>query len=507
MKQINFLNKIKELIKEKTIMQELLEKDIPDSYLQKFKKTLYMIFFSIPVMISNIGGMSVWVINAYFAGHMENVAQLAAIGIANSWISFIGVGPLISCNCGFFALASQVNGTGAEKEMRIICQRGFVFNMILFAISTIILLFSPFILSFLGVSDHIIKILTPYTYFYIFCLFSEIFIDMLRNILNAQKIFSVYPVCSVVGTVAHFIQCAIFVNLGFGLISLAFSKLLINIYIIILLCGYMKYNKINGFLIECIEPKAFTHLMDYAKNVIPSGIITYVEWMAFEITTIMASNFDDVVLSAHTVFLNILALNYCFFMGVGILYSSLLGNALGSKDTKMAQSLKDCFNMMILTLVVIYSIYVKFTFEWCVNIMTDKVEVYDALKNVFIISYTLCCFDFYQGTVANTLRGVGQQNFAAFLYVVTYYAIGIPLGIVLGIVFKMTILGWFGAMHLSQAVFCYFGHKKFMSLNIDNAIDDVEGFIESQFSQRSIHFPPGSVSPRNTDLKNKNVAV
>ena len=482
-------------------MEELLEKDVPDNFLQKLKKTFYMLFFSIPVMLSNIGYVSVWVVNAYYAGHMSNVADLAAIGIANSWISFVGVGPLISCNYGFFALASQVNGAGDRHDMRVICQRALVFNLIVFVISTVILLFSPFILSFLGVEDHIISILTPYVYFYIICLFTEIFVDMLRSILNAQTNFTLYPICSIIGTFIHIIQCGIFVSMDFGIISLAFSKLLTNIYVIIFIVGYMKYHKINGYLIEKLEPKAFTHLIDYAKNVIPSGIITYVEWMAFEITTIMASNFGDVILSAHTVFLNLLCLNYCFFTGVGILYSSLLGNALGSKDKKQAKALKDCFNTMMATMVVIYFFYNFFGFEHFINLMTDKDEVREALSHIVFMTYTLCCFDFYQGTVANALRGVGQQIFAAVLYIVSYYAIGIPLGIVLGVVFKMTIVGWFGAMHLSQGVFCYFGHVKFLALDIDKAIGDVENAIESQFSQRSLHFiPPPSISPRSTSM-------
>ena len=488
-------------------MEELLEKDDgPDNILQKLKKTFYMLFFSIPVMISNIGGVSVWVVNAYYAGHMSNVADLAAIGIANSWISFVGVGPLISCNYGFFALASQVNGTGDRQDMRIICQRALVFNLILFVISTIILLFSPYILHFLGVEEHIIKILTPYAYFYIFCLFTEIFVDMLRSILNAQTNFTLYPICSVIGTFIHIIQCGIFVSMDFGIIALAFSKLLTNIYVITFIVGYMKYHKINGYLVEKFEPKAFTRLVEYAKNVIPSGIITYVEWMAFEITTIMASNFGDVVLSAHTVFLNILALNYCFFTGAGILYSSLLGNALGSKDTKQAKTLKDLFNTLMATMVLIYFLYNLSFFEWFVQLMTDKAEVREALSHIIFMTYTLCCFDFYQGTVANTLRGVGQQNFAAILYVISYYALGIPLGILLGVVFNMTIVGWFGAMHISQAVFCYFGHQKFLALDIDKAIGDVDNAIASQFSQRSLHFiPPPSLSPRNGSLKSNNI--
>lgn len=84
-------------------MEELLENDdVPDNFFQKLKKTFYMLFFSIPVMLSNIGYVSVWVVNAYYAGHMSNVADLAAIGIANSWISFCWGGSINFMQLRFF---------------------------------------------------------------------------------------------------------------------------------------------------------------------------------------------------------------------------------------------------------------------------------------------------------------------------------------------------------------------------------------------------------------------
>lgn len=468
-------------------MEKFLEKDFSDSLFSKIKRSFLIIYFSIPVMISNIGSMSIMTINTYYAGHMGDVAILAAIGVANSWINFVGLGPLISFNLGFFALASQVNGTGIEGDLKIICQRGLIFNLILYGISTILLLGSPIILSLLGVEEHIITILTPYTYAYIICLFSDIFVDMMKNLLNAQKMFSIYPVSSIIVTLIHCIQCEIFIRLGFGLISLSISKLLVNIYLIIIMVSYMKYYKINGFLIESFDKKAKGHLIDYTKNVVPSGIITYIEWMAFEFTTIIASNYDDVVLSAHTVFMNIMGLNYCFFLGIGILYASLLGNALGMQDRKTAQVLKDTFATLIVVLMVIYLIYIKLSFEWVVGFMTDKEDVHQALMKIVIITYTLCCFDFYQGIVANTLRAVGQQNYAAVIYIFSYYAIGTPLSLIFGVMLNLTILGWFGAMYFSQGIFCFLCHRKFNYLKIDEIMKNIEENIESQFSQRSFH--------------------
>lgn len=463
-------------------MENLLEKDEDSdiSLFNKIKRSLAMIVLSFPAMVSNVSSMMVWTINAYYGGHMKNVANLAAVGIANSWLAFIGMGPLICCNFGFFTLAAQVNGTQNNHDLKIICQRGFVFNLIIFIISAIILLFSPAILPLLGVPENVVYLAIPYIYSYIGVIFLEMFADMLKNLLNAQKFFSIFPISSAIATILHIIQCEIFTKLGYGLFSLGLSKFLANIYTLIIMCSYMKYKKINGFLVESFEKKAFEKLKEYSENVIPSGLISYVEWMAFEITTIMASNFGEIVLSSHTVFLYILAFIYTLFTGVGVLYASELGNALGKKDLIQARRLKESYNILTFIMILIYVIFMKLCFTSLVRIMTDKLEVHEMIDKISFLSYTLCLFDFYQGNTAYALRATGKQNYGVKLYLICYYGIGIPFGIIFGVLLNMTILGWFGGLHISQAIFCFFGHKKLIDLKIEDLITEVENAIELQ---------------------------
>ena len=180
--------------------------------------------------------------------------------------------------------------------------------------------------------------------------------------------------------------------------------------------------------------------------------------------------------------MNIVALNYCFLTGVGVLFSSNIGNALGSQDLKKALILRKTFDVLIITMVVIYVFYVLLSFETMVNFITDKAEVHEEVKKIFFLSYTLCIFDFYQGVVANVLRGIGQQNYASLLYLVSYYTVGVPLSLLFGVYFQLKLLGWWGSMHISQAIFCYFGHRKFKSIDLQYMINDVQETIDEQFS-------------------------
>lgn len=455
-------------------------KKLKQTIIMKIFNSFLMIIESIPVMISNIGGISVLSINAYFAGHMKDVSSLAAIGICNSWIFFIAIAPLICFNLGFFSLASQVNGTGIKDDLKVICQRGFIFNIILFLISAFFLLLSPVILPLLGVQEHLIDIAVGYLYAYIPVVFFEIFVDMLKNLLCAQKIFHIHPISAAIVIVVHYFQSYFFIKLEWGLISLALSKMLTNIYLIFIISAYMKYKNINGFLIESFDKRAKENLWEYAKNVITSGMSGYVEWMAFEITTIMASNFDDVVLSSHTAFIYTFAIYYCFFTGVGVLYSSNLGNALGRKDLEQTQELKDNFKYLISLVLLLAFVSLKISFPWAIRIITDKEDVICYIVNLSFLPYTLGIFDFYQGNLAPILRVIGQQNYGAKMFLFVYYFIGIPIGLIFGVYLKWTLFGWLGGMYISQIIFCFFAHRKFNDCKAKELIIEIEKEIELQ---------------------------
>ena len=230
----------------------------------KINMIIYIFYQSIPVIFSSVSGMVILIISTYFAGHLEDVPFLASLGLSSVWLNFVGFGPLISFNLGFFALASQVNGTGNQNNLKILFQRCIIFDLILFIISTILLLFSPYILTLTGADEKIVEKGIGFLYMNIPALFIEIFIDVFKNILNAQKIFFVYPTIAFINIGIHLILCSVFMNLNYGLLGLAASRVIINIIILFMLLIYMKWKKFNLFLFESFEWEATRNLMAYS---------------------------------------------------------------------------------------------------------------------------------------------------------------------------------------------------------------------------------------------------
>ena len=448
----------------------------------KINTIVYIFFQSIPVIFSSVSGMVFLIISTYFAGHLEDVTYLASLGLSSVWLNFVGFGPLLSFNLGFFALASQVNGTGNQKNLKILFQRCIIFDLILFIISTILLLFSPHILTLTGADEKVVEKGVSFIYMNIPVLFLEIFLDVFKNLLNAQKLFFVYPTIAFVNIVFHFILCSIFMNLNFGLLGLAISKLIINIITLIMLLIYIKWKHFNIFLFESFEWEATQNLIAYSKIVIPSGLITYMEWMAFEILTIMASNFDEYILSSHTLFFYIIAFIFNMAIGIGVTYSSFLGNFIGNKDQENSEEILSLLNPIIIIMAILYEIFSLLLFEKSVELMTNNKIIYDILMNMFPVLCFLTYFDFFQGFNANVLRVLGKQDYATFLYFKTYYLIGLPLAFYFGVICKFTLVGWFSSLHFAQFLFCIFSYRKIKRTKLKEIFNDVNFTLQGQFA-------------------------
>ena len=448
----------------------------------KINTIVYIFFQSIPVIFSSVSGMVFLIISTYFAGHLEDVTYLASLGLSSVWLNFVGFGPLLSFNLGFFALASQVNGTGNQKNLKILFQRCIIFDLILFIISTILLLFSPHILTLTGADEKVVEKGVSFIYMNIPVLFLEIFLDVFKNLLNAQKLFFVYPTIAFINIVFHFIFCSIFMNLNLGLLGLAVSKLIINIITLIMLLIYIKWKHFNIFLFESFEWEATQNLIAYSKIVIPSGLITYMEWMAFEILTIMASNFDEYILSSHTLFFYIIAFIFNMAIGIGVTYSSFLGNFIGNKDQENSEEILSLLNPIIIIMAILYEIFSLLLFEKSVELMTNNKIIYDILMNMFPVLCFLTYFDFFQGFNANVLRVLGKQDYATFLYFKTYYLIGLPLAFYFGVICKFTLVGWFSSLHFAQLLFCIFSYRKIKRTKLKEIFNDVNFTLQGQFA-------------------------
>lgn len=86
-----------------------------------------------------------------------------------------------------------------------------------------------------------------------------------------------------------------------------------------------------------INKDSFVGLIEYLKYGIPSMMMTFLEFCAYEVINIMAAYLGALELGASVILFNIICYMYMVISGFSFASSSLVGNSLGASQPKNAR--------------------------------------------------------------------------------------------------------------------------------------------------------------------------
>uniref|UniRef100_A0A4W5PYN1 Multidrug and toxin extrusion protein n=1 Tax=Hucho hucho TaxID=62062 RepID=A0A4W5PYN1_9TELE len=189
-----------------------------------------------------------------------------------------------------------------------------------------------------------------------------------------------------------------------GVIGSAAANTLSQLYICSFLFAYICWKKLHVKTWGGWTTEALQEWGSYMKLAIPSTLMLCFEWWIYELGGFLAGMLSEVDLAAQHVVIMLAFINYMFPMGIQAAACVRVGNALGAGDTAGA-------------------------------ILTSKVSL--ALSGQFVCLSQCVCMGIILGT--------GKQKIAAMANLITYYCVGLPLGISLMFTAGLRVLGfWLG---------------------------------------------------------------
>uniref|UniRef100_A0A8D1NGJ6 Multidrug and toxin extrusion protein n=1 Tax=Sus scrofa TaxID=9823 RepID=A0A8D1NGJ6_PIG len=207
-------------------------------------------------------------------------------------------------------------------------------------------------------------------------------------------------------------------------------------------CGSAGGLLLLGWSCQCLQDWG-----PFFSLAVPSMLMTCIEWWAYEIGSFLMGLLSVLDLSAQAVIYEVATVTYMIPMGLSIAVCVRVGTALGAADTVQAK--RSAVSGMLCTVgaAMVVGALLSILRNKLGHIFTHDEEVV-ALVNkalplyiVFHLFEATCCV--YGGV----LRGTGRQAFGAIVNAIMYYAVGLPLGIVLTFVVRMGILGlWLGML-------------------------------------------------------------
>ncbi|KAF6166814.1 hypothetical protein GIB67_005690 [Kingdonia uniflora] len=382
-----------------------------------------------PAIFSQVSLFSMTVITQAFAGHLSDL-DLAAISIATTVIIPISFGFLLGMASAFETLCGQAYGAKQYQMLGIYLQRSWVVMFLCSILVLPIYVFATSVLKFIGQTAEVAEKFGVVAVWLIPLHFAFVFQFPLQRFLQCQGKNNVVAWVSGGALVVHVLVTWLVVyKLRGGIVATTISLDLswwitvLGLFVFVS-CGGCRQCW-NGFSVQ-----AFSGLWEFLKLSVASGFMLCFENWYYRILIIASGvpnlNSSEVSVDALSIWVRVAT-----ELGAG--------NGKGAKFATIVSAMSS----MIVGLF-FWSLIMAFNDKFAL-IFTSTTGVLDAVNKLAVLLALTILLNSIQPVLSGVAVGSGWQSLVAYISVGSYYVIGVPLGIFLGIALHFGITGmWVG---------------------------------------------------------------
>ncbi|KAF8074305.1 hypothetical protein N665_1115s0021 [Sinapis alba] len=387
-----------------------------------------------------------------FIGHSSELGLAAYALLQSTFIRFL-YGLTGGMSSATETLCGQAYGAEQYHTMGIYLQRSWIIDIAVTTLFLPFIIFAGPILRLLGQNvaitrtiDEIYPWMIPYVY-------SLIFTMTMQMYLQAQMRNAIVGVLSVLSLALDLLVtwwCVSFMGMGIGgaLLGLNVSSwALVLAEFVYVFGGWCPFTW-SGF-----STVAFVDLIPMLKLSISSGFMICLEYWYMSILVLMAGYTKDanIAISAFSICVRV-------------------ANELGKGD---AAAVRFSIKVILTVSTIMGVIFSVLCLAFCSQIsylFSSSKEVSKAVDDLSIILAVSILLNSIQPVLSGVAVGAGMQTIVAVVNLVSYYAAGIPLGLILNYFFHLGVKGlWSGMLAgiaIQTAILCYIIYRTDWELEV-----------------------------------------
>jgi multidrug resistance protein, MATE family len=409
-----------------------------------------MLKIAVPVVIAELGWMSMGVVDTVMVGPLGPEA-ISAAGVGTSMhiaFAIFGMGVLL----GLDTLVSQAFG---RRDIRD-CHRWWFDGLTLAALMTIPVMalcglvwlaipwlgfhaeVRPLLRSYFG----IVILTTPFLLLYAAC----------RRYLQGMHVVTPVMFALISANLINVIMNWIFIwgHFGFpawGVAGSAIATLISRVYMLgVLLVAVWWYDKRRAaeagaspgeslwHVDRVIDPQRLRRLLALG---LPAASQTAAEVGVFALATALSGTLDPISSASHQIALNMAGVAFMIPLGLGSAGAVRVGHAVGAGDRARASAA----GWTAILLATLFMVASGLTFvlipEQLIALFTTDPSVLAVGTSLLILAAIFQLFDGIQGVITGTLRGLGDTHTAMKVNLVAHWLLGLPTSYLL-----CFIVGW-----------------------------------------------------------------
>lgn len=413
------------------------------------KETLKL---SLPVSIGQLGHIMMGVVDTIMVGKLGSV-YLAASAVSNG-IFFLILVLGFGMSMAITPLVSIAIGANRSDDCGVILRQGLIVNLVFGFLLTATIFFGSDLIKFMGQDPDVAVAATSYLKILSLSVLPFIIFQVYRQFVEGLS--DVYPPMTI-AIIANFFNALfnyvlIFGEFGFkpmGLDGAGFAttttRTLMGLTLLLFVVKSRRYKNYDTSLL--MKKLDLTIIKKVISIGLPSGIQYFFEVGAFVFAAIMVGWLGHIQLASHQIAINLASVTYMMVLGISSAGTIRVGNAVGRKDVKATRR----SGMVALglggTIMFIAGIvFIIFRYQLPL-IYTSEKEVIELTAQLLFIAAAFQVFDGLQATGLGILRGLTDVKVPMIYLLISYWILGLPIGVLLAFYFDMGTIGiWIGLL-------------------------------------------------------------
>ncbi|XP_070028335.1 protein DETOXIFICATION 27-like isoform X1 [Nicotiana sylvestris] len=400
-----------------------------------------------PSIFSRIASYTMNIITQGFAGHLGEV-ELAAISISNTVIVGLNFGLLLGMASALETLCGQAFGAKKHHMLGIYMQRSWIVLFLCCFLLLPLYIFATPILRALGQPDDVAELSGVVALWFIPLHFSFAFQFPIQRFLQSQLKTAVLAWVSLAVLAIHTVVSWLFVyKLNLGIVGAAVA---LDISWWLLFIGLFWYTACGGCpeTWSSFSTQAFSGLWEFIRLSAASGVMLCLENWYYRILMLMTGYLENATLAldALSICMNIngweMMIPLAFLAATGVRVANELGAGRGKAAkfaTVVSVAQSTVIGLIFCVLIMIYQD--KFAL-----IFSSSLDVLNAVKKISYLLAVTILLNSVQPVLSGVAVGAGWQSKVACINLGCYYLVGVPLGLLMGMVLNTGLEGMWAGM-------------------------------------------------------------
>ncbi|XP_040486052.1 multidrug and toxin extrusion protein 1 [Ursus maritimus] len=394
-----------------------------------------------PAFLAQLMVFLISFVSSVFCGHLGKL-ELDAVTLAIAFINVAGLSVGFGLSSACDTLMSQTYGSQNLKHVGVILQK-----------ATLVLLLSCFpcwalflnaqkMLLLFRQDPAVSRLTQDYVMVFVPALPATFLYALQVKYLLSQGIVLPQVLTGIAANLVNALINYLFLyQLHLGVMGSALANTISQYTLALLLFFYIRGRKLHqatwgGWSRECLED--WTSFFNLA---IPGMLMLCMEWWAYEIGNLLSGILGVVELGAQSVVYELTVILFLIPSGFSVAASIRVGNALGAGNIEQAKTSSTVALLVTGVLAVTLCVVMLSCKDVVGYIFTTDREVVALLARVIPISAVSHLFEALACTSAGILRGSGNQRIGAIVNTISYYVIGLPVGISLMFIARLGVVG------------------------------------------------------------------